>query len=130
MTSRYEAMRDIGIKRGLGRGVEGDIRHDLVQSGNRVRLACAPEWESTTFVHTEHNPWPGVRRLRCPVIALAADRASTFSPTARQRLRAMLPMAQVNALAGTTHFLPMERPGAVRDAVLQTISPKYSRMSP
>lgn len=104
--------------------LEAYVQHGLLQSSDHVRLACAPEWESTTFAHTEHNPWPGIRRLQCPVIALAAERASTFSPKARQRLRALLPHAEVNVLAGTTHFLPMERPDAVRDAVRQAVVPE------
>ena len=104
------------------------VQHGLVQSGNRVRLACPPEWESATFAHTEHNPWPGIRRLQCPVIVLAADRASTFSHRARQRLRTVLPMAEVSALSGTTHFLPMEQPNAVSNAARHATSPKSHRM--
>ena len=87
--------------------------------GDQVQLACAPEWESTTFAHTEHNPWPGIRQLRCPVIALAAERGSTFSPKAQKRLKALLPSADVRVLEGTTHFLPMEQKDIVRDAILQ-----------
>jgi pimeloyl-ACP methyl ester carboxylesterase len=94
---------------------------------NQVRLACSPEWESTTFAHTEHNPWPGIRRLQCPVIALAAERASTFSPAARQRLSALLPLAEVNTIAGATHFLPMERPEAVLDTVRSALRMGASR---
>ncbi|NKF24341.1 MULTISPECIES: alpha/beta fold hydrolase [Gammaproteobacteria] len=105
--------------------LEAYVQHGLVQRGDHVRLACAPEWESTTFAHTEHNPWPGIRRLQCPVIALAAERASTFSPRARQRLHALLPCAEVNALPGTTHFLPMERPDTVREALRQAMVPTY-----
>ncbi len=75
--------------------------------------------ESTTFAHTEHNPWPGIRQLRCPVIALAAERGSTFSPKAQKRLKALLPSADIRILEGTTHFLPMEQKDTVRDAILQ-----------
>ena len=108
--------------------LEAYVQHGLVQSGDRVRLACPPEWESTTFAHTEHNPWPGIRRLQCPVIVLAADRASTFSHRARQRLRTVLPMAEVRALSGTTHFLPMEQPNAVSNAARQAISTNCHQM--
>jgi pimeloyl-ACP methyl ester carboxylesterase len=103
--------------------LEAYVQHGLVREGDHVRLACTPEWESTTFAHTEHNPWPGIRRLQCPVIALAAEQASTFSPRARQRLQAVLPSAEVKDLAGTTHFLPMEQPEVVRDTVRQALLP-------
>ena len=95
------------------------VQHAFVPQGDQVQLACAPEWESTTFAHTEHNPWPGIRQLRCPVIALAAERGSTFSPAARKRLQTLLPWADVMVLEGTTHFLPMEQNETVRDAILQ-----------
>ena len=101
--------------------LEAYIQHAFLPQDDQVRLACAPEWESTTFAHTEHNPWPAVRRLRCPMVVLAAERASTFSPRARRRLHALLPSAELNVLAGTTHFLPMERPEVVRDAVRQAM---------
>lgn len=104
------------------------VQHAFVPQGDQVQLACAPEWESTTFAHTEHNPWPGIRRLQCPVIVLAADRASTFSHRARQRLRTVLPMAEVRALSGTTHFLPMEQPNAVSNAARQAISTNCHQM--
>lgn len=101
--------------------LENYVEHGLVAHDDRFRLACTPEWESTTFAHTEHNPWPAVRRLRCPMVVLAAERASTFSPRARRRLHALLPSAELNVLSGTTHFLPMERPEVVRDAVRQAM---------
>ncbi|ADP96884.1 alpha/beta hydrolase fold protein [Marinobacter adhaerens HP15] len=99
--------------------LEAYVQHAFLPQGNQVRLACAPEWESTTFAHTEHNPWPGIRQLQCPVIALAAERGSTFSPAARKRLQTLLPSADVRVLEGTTHFLPMEQTKIVRDAILQ-----------
>jgi pimeloyl-ACP methyl ester carboxylesterase len=87
-----------------------------------VRLACAPAWESATFTHTEHNAWPDIRRLRCPVIALSASHASTFAPAARQRLRTVLPAAEVTTVTNTTHFLPMEHPQAVADAIRRLLA--------
>ena len=95
--------------------LEAYVQYAFVSQGDQVQLACSPEWESNTFAHTEHNPWPAIRQLRCPVIALAAERASTFSQKARKRLQNLLPSAEVNVLAGTTHFLPMERSEAVRN---------------
>ncbi|GHD40153.1 alpha/beta fold hydrolase [Marinobacter persicus] len=99
--------------------LEAYVQHAFVPQGDQVQLACSPEWESTTFAHTEHNPWPGIRQLRCPVIALAAEHGSTFSPAAQKRLQTLLPSADVRVVAGTTHFLPMEQNNTVRDAILQ-----------
>ena len=102
--------------------LEAYVRHAFVSDGDHVRLACSPEWESATFAHTEHKPWSGIRQLQCEVVALAAEQASTFSPAARERFSALLPAAEVTVVAGTTHFLPMERPDAIRDTVRQKMS--------
>lgn len=104
--------------------LEAYVQHAFIPQGEHVCLACSPEWESITFAHTEHNPWPDIRQLRCPVIALAAERASTFSSAARKRLRKLLPSAEVSVLAGTTHFLPMEQTDTVRDAMLKVMLSK------
>lgn len=93
------------------------VEHGFVDDETGVRLACAPAWESATFTHTEHNAWPGIRKLRCPVIALGASDASTFAPAARLRLKALLPAAEVITVTNTTHFLPMECPEEVENAV-------------
>ena len=105
--------------------LEAYVQHAFVPQDDQVRLACSPDWESAIFANTEHNPWPGIRSVKCPVIALAAERQSTFSPAARKRFRTLQPSADVSVLSGTTHFLPMERPDAVCDAVLQVLSPQY-----
>ena len=101
--------------------LESYVRYAFITQGTQIQLACSAEWESTTFAHTEHNPWPGIRELRCPVIALAAERGSTFSSIARKRVQALLPLAEVRVLGGTTHFLPMEQREVVRDAILSFV---------
>ena len=75
----------------------------------RVRLCAIITTESPALID----------QLRCPVIALAAERGSTFSPKAQKRLKALLPSADVRVLEGTTHFLPLEQKDTVRDAILQ-----------
>ena len=44
------------------------------------------------------------------------------SALTRKRFLDLIPSAEVERLAGTSHFLPMERPDAVRDAVRQAVS--------
>ena len=97
--------------------LEAYVEYGFVDDETGVTLVCAPSWESATFTHTEHNVWPGLRRLRCPVIALGASHASTFTPAARLRLQALLPAAEVITVADSSHFLPMEHPQAVADAI-------------
>lgn len=96
------------------------VAHGLVDAEDGgVRLAASPAWESATF-DAEHNPWPNVRRLgrgHCAVSVLAASSASTFAKRARPRFARLVPRARIESVAGTSHFLPMERPDVVIDAV-------------
>lgn len=97
--------------------LEAYVEHGFVNHDDEVRLACAREWEGVTFAHTEHNPWPGIRLLNCPIVALGAENASTFAEKSRQQFRRLQPSSEVKTLTGTTHFLPMERPEETHTAI-------------
>jgi hypothetical protein len=51
------------------------------------------------------------------VILLQAEKGSTTVPDADGRVHAIRPDAAVTRVPGTTHFIPMERPYVVRDAL-------------
>lgn len=82
-----------------------------------VELACAPAWEASNYAAQAHDPWRAVRRVRAPVRVLKAETHSTcragagFAPRGRG--------VSVETLAGTSHFLPMERPDLVRDTLFE-----------
>jgi hypothetical protein len=76
--------------------VDGVLRQD----DGRFELACTPEWESAVFSAHRYRPWAALRRLRrkrIPIVILQAEKESTTTPD--------------------THFVPMERPYVVRDAL-------------
>lgn len=92
----------------------------LRQEDGGYALACAPAWEAATFRCYGLDPWGAVRRLRrkrIPIILLQAEKESTAGPDTDQRIHAVRPDAAVTRVPGTTHFLPMERPYVVRDAL-------------
>jgi len=82
-----------------------------------VELACTPEWEVSNYVGQAHDAWAAFEASRCPIRIL---RAELDSPgrldeglerlTAAGRIR-------IDTVPGTTHFLPMERPALVREAI-------------
>jgi pimeloyl-ACP methyl ester carboxylesterase len=92
----------------------------LRQDDGRFALACTPQYEAAVFAAHRYRPWAAFRRLRrkrIPIIVLQADRDSTSQPDTDQRVHAVRPDAAVTKVPGTTHFLPMERPYVVRDAL-------------
>lgn len=96
--------------------VDGVLRQD----DGRFSLSCTPEWEAATFSAHRYRPWKALRRLRkkrIPIIVLQADKESTSGADVDQRVHTIRPDAAVTRVPGTTHFIPMERPYVVRDAL-------------
>src|SRR5689334_8681894 len=96
--------------------VDGVLRQD----NGKYELSCTPEWESAVFDAHRYRPWAALRRLRkkrIPFIVLQADRESTSPADIDQRVHAIRPDAAITKVPGTTHFVPMERPYVVRDAL-------------
>lgn len=96
--------------------VDGVLRQD----DGRFSLSCTPEWEAATFSAHRYRPWKALRRLRkkrIPIIILQADKESTSGTDVDQRVHTIRPDAAVTRVPGTTHFIPMERPYVVRDAL-------------
>ena len=77
-----------------------------------VELACAPAWEASNFLSHAHDVWGALKRVRCPVHILRAEKGSTCAVSAPLSAR-----MKVEVVAGTTHFLPLERPERVRQAL-------------
>ncbi|MGE5501416.1 MAG: alpha/beta fold hydrolase [Ignavibacteriales bacterium] len=83
----------------------------------KVTLACAPEWEASSFAAQGHNPWAALRKVEAPVRILKAEKGSTCRGTEPQ-LKRRKPDLQIETIPGSTHFLPMERPDLVREALM------------
>lgn len=77
-----------------------------------VTLACRPAWEALTYAIHNYDPTDLLLRLQRPVRILVAETGSTVGLEARQFATAL------EVIQGTTHFLPMERPQLVRQALL------------
>jgi pimeloyl-ACP methyl ester carboxylesterase len=114
--------------RGAFRTWTEEMLADYVVAGFRdladgtVELACAPEWEVSNYVRQGHDPWDAFARSVCPIRILRAEIESTGriddeldQLTASGRIR-------IETIPGTTHFLPMERPYLVREALTEAIA--------
>lgn len=98
--------------------IEDYVGDGLIEDGKGgFRLACSPAYERATFAAHRNHPWAALRRVSCPIIALRAERHSTFSAAAAHRLTVLKPQARVAIVEGAGHMLPMERPDRVRAAI-------------
>ncbi|WP_374573437.1 alpha/beta fold hydrolase [Phenylobacterium sp.] len=98
---------------------------DYVAAGFRdrgdgqVELACSPEWEASNFASHAHDPWDAFRQGRAPIRILRAAEGSTCRIEGAEDELAATGRVTIETVPGTTHFLPMERPDVVREALLQ-----------
>jgi pimeloyl-ACP methyl ester carboxylesterase len=89
----------------------------MVDSAQGAELACAPVFESATFRAVSPNIEPALRGISCPFILLAGEHGSTVQASELAAFAAHPACLSATRIAGTTHFLPLERPELVRDAI-------------
>ena len=102
-------------------GLREDTKTAGDASGERVekwRLACPPAIEAATFAAQRNRPWAALRRVRkasIPLTILKAERGSVMHKAVNQLILKRYPQTIIKTVRGTSHFLPMEAPYALRD---------------
>ena len=97
------------------------------------RLLCSPAWEAATFGAQRNMPWSAlgkVRRKRIPITVLRAEVGSVMTDKVAERVVQKVPALILKQKRGSTHFLPMEAPYDVRDALSSYISRLFEGISP
>ena len=100
---------------------------DYVEDGFRdlpsgaVELACTPLWEASNYAAQAHDSWGALASYPGPVRILAAETGSTCREPPEFDIESLAPRISLTRTPGTTHFLPMERPDLVMDALAETL---------
>ena len=89
----------------------------LIETDEGAELACAPAFESATFRAVSPNIEPALGAVRCPFILLAGEQGSTVRDAELALFSAHPQCLGAERIAGTSHFLPLERPEQVRAAI-------------
>ena len=89
----------------------------LLPAPGGVTLACPPAWESATFRGVSLHMESSLTALDCPFALVAGETASTVPATELTAFAAHPRCLSAQRLAGTTHFVPLERPNAVHAAI-------------
>ncbi|CAN7179006.1 alpha/beta hydrolase [Phenylobacterium sp. LjRoot219] len=84
-----------------------------------VTLACRPAWEAAIYARQDVHAWEAMAELRAPARILAGVEGSSVG--ARARALAEQVGVPLEVVPGTTHFLPMERPELVRQALREAV---------
>jgi len=83
----------------------------------KIKLCCAPAWESRCFAVCPHDVWRYIPRLQQPALVLYGAKSDTFLAPAAKRFKAKVPGAVMVRMEETGHFVPMERPAATAEAI-------------
>jgi pimeloyl-ACP methyl ester carboxylesterase len=94
----------------------------LDQPDGTVSLACAPAWEVSNYIHHDHDSWAAFDAARCPVRILRAEIESTARIDGDMDRLMASGRVRVDTIPETTHFLPMERPHLVREAIREAVA--------
>jgi pimeloyl-ACP methyl ester carboxylesterase len=119
------AAREAYRGRGAFASWPDDVLADYVEAGFRdlpdgsVRLACEPAWEASTFLAQGSDPWAALDLAPCPVEILKAERNSTCRV---DEANAAPGRITVETVAGTSHFLPMERPALATERLRRALA--------
>jgi pimeloyl-ACP methyl ester carboxylesterase len=90
----------------------------LVEAGDgALRLTCAPEWEAANFSTPSPDAVGGIPDIAGTIRIFKAEHASTAQFDAHEAA-VLASGATIETVPGTSHFLPMERPDLVREALL------------
>ncbi|MEO0466177.1 MAG: alpha/beta hydrolase [Pseudomonadota bacterium] len=88
-------------------------------------LLCDPKWEAATFAAQRNKPWKAlgkVRRRKIPITVMKADIGSVLSEKTVEKMVRKVPAMVMKKRRGSSHFLPMEAPYEVRDALSSYLS--------
>jgi pimeloyl-ACP methyl ester carboxylesterase len=83
----------------------------------QYELACSPDSEAQIYENAvRHDPWPALRSLTIPSLYLRATRHEGGPPPFPQATAETIPHSRLQEV-DTTHFVPMEAPEVVLDAM-------------
>jgi pimeloyl-ACP methyl ester carboxylesterase len=123
-SSRQEAFDTYKKRTIFATWPEAAIR-DYVEAGFRdlpggeVELSCAPEWEAAIFAAHGHDIWGAMAKVEAPVRIYRAEHGSTCSVAEAADFPRPPGQVAVTTVQGATHFLPIEQPDLVREALLE-----------
>jgi len=84
-----------------------------------VVLRYPKRWEARLFRVCPHNEWARLREVTVPTLVVCGETSDTLTPAAARRMAREMPNTRVVELAGTSHFLPMEKPDEVARLVIE-----------
>ncbi|HSQ27212.1 MAG TPA: alpha/beta hydrolase [Anaerolineales bacterium] len=93
----------------------------------QVELAYSPEWETRIYLTgslADQDIWRGIRKLSIPTLILRGQETDTFLEHTAHRLKKVAPHIEIKSIPETGHLLPLEKPQAVANIILDFLGTK------
>jgi pimeloyl-ACP methyl ester carboxylesterase len=123
--------RATAIANFTGRGPFAAWRDDAIAAyvdgamqdqGGELVLKCAPETEAEIYrAGLAVDTWAHLDAIACPVTLIVGDASTTHSGAYLSDLASRFAEVEVQVVAGASHFVPMERPDVIADAIAAAI---------
>jgi pimeloyl-ACP methyl ester carboxylesterase len=84
-----------------------------------VTLSCEPAFEAACFAGQRHNPHAALKKINWPTKLLKGEKGSTTRGLSIAKLARY--GIDIQTIAGTSHFLPMERPDVCVAVMVEVI---------
>lgn len=88
-------------------------------AGGGVRMRYPREWEARIFEVCPSDVWRELARIAVPVLFLRGEASDTFLKSAARRGGRQIAGASTIEVAGSSHFLPFERPAEVAREIIR-----------
>jgi lipase len=101
------------------------LEHGMTQAENgALTLTCQPGREAALFMGSNaKNPWPLLEDITCPVLLVEGSESENRQFIDLARVAAIIPDAEVRAVEGAGHLVPMEKPREVLALIREFFEP-------
>ncbi len=106
------------------------LAEGLIERESGFELACVPRWEAAIYAAQRHHPWSAIGPQFPATILLRGDVQSTCVEPAARKIMLKSPAISVETIRGASHFLPMERPYLLRNAITRVIDMLENGLEP
>ena len=95
----------------------------MLRADGHVELKCPGTIEAQIFeMGARLDGFSNLDHVTIPVLILRGESSVAFPESSASHALSLLPHGQLQTVANTTHFVPMERPDAVVQAVRRFLS--------
>ncbi len=84
----------------------------------QVELTYSPEWEAEVYRKGPLDLWQHLHQLTQPLLVIQGAQSDTLVEVGMNKIKKILPNAELHSIAGAGHLVPLERPQEVGKIIL------------